>query len=123
MGLKVGINGAGRIGRALVRILREDPAVELCSINDVAGADLAASLLCPDWQIAVTDRLHHRQVIFAGHVVEHVLDDEQELEVEDDAERDADDRLDLPLERRQRATERPRPGRDARGEAGLADRK
>jgi Asp-tRNA(Asn)/Glu-tRNA(Gln) amidotransferase A subunit family amidase len=25
--------------------------------SDVAGADLAASLLCPDWQIAVTDRL------------------------------------------------------------------
>ncbi|UCF69582.1 MAG: hypothetical protein JSV80_10635, partial [Acidobacteriota bacterium] len=38
MTLRVGLNGAGRIGRALIRLLRDDPRVELAVVNDVAGA-------------------------------------------------------------------------------------
>ncbi len=62
------------------------------------------------------DRLVERDV------EEDVLDDEQQLQVEDDGQRHADDRLDLALQRRQRAPEGPRTGGDAPGQAGLADR-
>ncbi len=55
-------------------------------------------------------------------VIDHVLDDEQQLQVEHHAERHADDRLDLALERRERAPEGLGAGRDAPREAGFADR-
>ena len=55
------------------------------------------------------------------HVQQHVLDDEQQLQVEDDGQGHADDGLDLPLQRRQRPSERARTGRDAPRQAGFAD--
>ena len=42
----------------------------------------------------------------SGTSEQDVLDDEQQLQVQDDEERDADDALDLALQRRQRAPER-----------------
>jgi len=48
MPLRVGLNGAGRIGRALLRLLVDDPRVEIGAINDVAGAPAIARLLRHD---------------------------------------------------------------------------
>jgi glyceraldehyde 3-phosphate dehydrogenase len=48
MPLRVGLNGAGRIGRALLRLLVGDPQVEIAAINDVAGAPAIAHLLRHD---------------------------------------------------------------------------
>lgn len=46
--LRVGLNGAGRIGRALLRILRDDPQVSIVALNDVADPTLLAHLLRHD---------------------------------------------------------------------------
>lgn len=44
--MKVGINGLGRIGRLALRVLAEQPQVELVQVNDpAAGADTFAHLL------------------------------------------------------------------------------
>ncbi len=48
MPLRVGLNGAGRIGRALLRLLAGDPGVEIAAINDVAGTHAVAHLLRHD---------------------------------------------------------------------------
>ncbi len=48
MPLRVGLNGAGRIGRTLLRLLVDDPTVEIAAINDVAGAPAVAHLLRHD---------------------------------------------------------------------------
>ena len=46
MTVKVGINGFGRIGRLVFRILRENPDVEIVQINDVGGdASILAHLV------------------------------------------------------------------------------
>lgn len=46
MTVRVGINGFGRIGRLVVRALRDQPNMQLVHINDVAGdAATAAHLL------------------------------------------------------------------------------
>ncbi|RMG47282.1 MAG: type I glyceraldehyde-3-phosphate dehydrogenase [Acidobacteria bacterium] len=46
--LRVGLNGAGRIGRALLRLLRDDPEVTVVAVNDRAGAAAVAHLLRHD---------------------------------------------------------------------------
>ena len=46
--LRIGLNGAGRIGRALLRLLRGDDRVEVAAINDTAGAATVAHLLRHD---------------------------------------------------------------------------
>ena len=43
--VKVGINGFGRIGRLVFRILEKDPAVEVVKINDLTGNATLAHLL------------------------------------------------------------------------------
>ncbi|MCE5245640.1 MAG: glyceraldehyde 3-phosphate dehydrogenase NAD-binding domain-containing protein [Candidatus Polarisedimenticolia bacterium] len=48
MSLRVGLNGAGRIGRALLRQTLGDPAIEIVGVNDVAGAATIAHLLRHD---------------------------------------------------------------------------
>ncbi len=48
MPLRVGLNGAGRIGRALLRLLYADPAVEVVAINDTAGLPSIVHLLGHD---------------------------------------------------------------------------
>ncbi len=42
------INGLGRIGRALLRIARERPELQLVAVNDVAGAEQLARLIAHD---------------------------------------------------------------------------
>ena len=44
MAIKIGINGFGRIGRAVARIAAKDPNVDLVAINDLVGADQLAHL-------------------------------------------------------------------------------
>ena len=43
--LKIGINGFGRIGRNLFRLLLDHPAIEVAAINDLADAKTLAHLL------------------------------------------------------------------------------
>ena len=45
MAIKVGINGFGRIGRAVARIASADPQVEIVAINDITDAKTLAHLL------------------------------------------------------------------------------
>ncbi|MFC4077514.1 type I glyceraldehyde-3-phosphate dehydrogenase [Salinithrix halophila] len=45
MATKVGINGFGRIGRAVFRIAMKNPEVEVVAINDLTDADTLAHLL------------------------------------------------------------------------------
>ena len=44
MAIKVGINGFGRIGRQVLRIAENDPAVEVVAINSPSGPEPAAHL-------------------------------------------------------------------------------
>lgn len=45
MGIKVGINGFGRIGRLVYRAALKDPDIELIAVNDLADAKSLAHLL------------------------------------------------------------------------------
>lgn len=45
MGIKVGINGFGRIGRSVFRIAAENPDIEFVGINDLTDVDVMAHLL------------------------------------------------------------------------------
>jgi glyceraldehyde 3-phosphate dehydrogenase len=45
MTTKVAINGLGRIGRAILKVVLDEPALELVAINDLAEADNLAYLL------------------------------------------------------------------------------
>lgn len=48
MSLRFGINGLGRVGRALLRIARERPGLELAAVNDVVPARVLARLVARD---------------------------------------------------------------------------
>ena len=48
MRIRFAINGAGRIGRALIRIVRDRPDLQLVAINDLAPIDQIAPLLARD---------------------------------------------------------------------------
>jgi glyceraldehyde 3-phosphate dehydrogenase len=45
MTTKVAINGLGRIGRALLKLIMDEPSFELVAVNDLATADALAYLL------------------------------------------------------------------------------
>lgn len=45
MAIRVGINGFGRIGRNVFRILQKDPSFEVVAVNDLGSADMLAYLL------------------------------------------------------------------------------
>lgn len=45
MAIKVGINGFGRIGRNVFRVMENDPAVEVVAVNDLTDAKTLAHLL------------------------------------------------------------------------------
>lgn len=45
MAIKVGINGFGRIGRNVFRVMENDPAVEVVAVNDLTDAATLAHLL------------------------------------------------------------------------------
>jgi glyceraldehyde 3-phosphate dehydrogenase len=48
MPLRFGINGLGRIGRALLRIAAQRPGLELVAVNDLAPASVLAPLVARD---------------------------------------------------------------------------
>lgn len=48
MSIRFAINGVGRIGRALIRVVSQRPDLELVAINDLASAQQLASLLAHD---------------------------------------------------------------------------
>lgn len=45
MSARVAINGLGRIGRAVLKVVTDDPALELVAVNDVVDAENLAYLL------------------------------------------------------------------------------
>jgi glyceraldehyde 3-phosphate dehydrogenase len=45
MSTKVGINGLGRIGRALLKLVLDEPSIELVAVNDLIDAENLAYLL------------------------------------------------------------------------------
>ena len=45
MTTRIGINGFGRIGRLVVRALRDHPSLQLVHINEVNGGPLTAAHL------------------------------------------------------------------------------
>ena len=47
MSIKIGINGFGRIGRAVARIIMKRSDMELVAINDLAAAKSLAPAGCP----------------------------------------------------------------------------
>ncbi len=55
MGIKVGINGFGRIGRNIFRRAYKDPNIEITAINDLAPASTLANLLKYDSVHGVLD--------------------------------------------------------------------
>ncbi len=62
MAIRIGINGFGRIGRLVARIVSEDPSVELVAVNDLVPADNLAYLLKYDTM--------HRRFTIAGKPAE-----------------------------------------------------
>lgn len=45
MGVRIGINGFGRIGRGLIRVLKNYPQIEVVAINDIADKETLVHLL------------------------------------------------------------------------------
>ena len=45
MAVKIAINGCGRIGRALLRIAAQKPAIEIVAVADIMPIDSAAYAL------------------------------------------------------------------------------
>ena len=45
MSIRVAINGLGRIGRAILKLAIDEPALELVAINDLADVENLAYLL------------------------------------------------------------------------------
>ena len=45
MSIKVGINGFGRIGRMVMRLVTNHPEIEIVGINDLCPADYLAYML------------------------------------------------------------------------------
>ena len=43
--IKVAVNGAGRIGRAFIRLMQNTPEIELVAINDLGDIENIAYLL------------------------------------------------------------------------------
>ena len=65
MGHKVAINGAGRIGRAVLRIIMDTPELELVAVNDLMQADDLSYLLRYD---TVYGREFERVVSESSHI-------------------------------------------------------
>jgi glyceraldehyde 3-phosphate dehydrogenase len=55
MGIKVGINGFGRIGRNFYRASYQDPDIEIVAVNDLAEAKTLAHLLKYDSVLGIFD--------------------------------------------------------------------
>lgn len=95
MTIRVGINGFGRIGRTVTRILSKDPNMKLVAINDLAQPEQLAHLLkydsvfsrfdkpvsvkdqtlsIGDWDIAVSAERDPENLKWAEHKVDLVLE-------------------------------------------------
>jgi glyceraldehyde 3-phosphate dehydrogenase len=72
--ITVGINGFGRIGRTLFRLLRQHPNIQVVAINDMANAETLSHLLKYDSIHGVMDA----SVSYKGN---HILVDNQEIPV------------------------------------------
>jgi glyceraldehyde 3-phosphate dehydrogenase len=55
MGIKIGINGFGRIGRNFYRAAYQDPDLEIIAVNDIADAKTLAHLLKYDSVLGILD--------------------------------------------------------------------
>jgi glyceraldehyde 3-phosphate dehydrogenase len=55
MGIKVGINGFGRIGRNLFRAAKDDKAIEIVAVNDITDPETLAYLLKHDSVLGTLD--------------------------------------------------------------------
>lgn len=64
--IKVGINGFGRIGRAVFRIMDKNPNIEVVAINDLIDADYMSYLLKYD---SVFGRFDKTVEVVDGHLV------------------------------------------------------
>ena len=64
--MKIGINGFGRIGRSVFRILQERDDIEVVGINDITDAEVLAYLLRHD---SVMGNFPGRAFIEDGHLV------------------------------------------------------
>ncbi|HSM62430.1 MAG TPA: glyceraldehyde 3-phosphate dehydrogenase NAD-binding domain-containing protein, partial [Gillisia sp.] len=93
--IKIGINGFGRIGRNLFRLLWNHPSIEVVAINDVADAATLAHLLkydsihgrfneeiahenskilIKDKGIPVLQHLHPKEIDWSKHQVKIVVE-------------------------------------------------
>lgn len=77
--VRIAINGFGRIGRALMRVLQHDPSVKVVHINDPMSKDQAAYLLRFDsvmgrWLGTVTPTASGLEVIEQHVAMTHELD-------------------------------------------------
>nr|WP_321414161.1 type I glyceraldehyde-3-phosphate dehydrogenase [uncultured Allomuricauda sp.] len=72
--ITVGINGFGRIGRTLFRLLRNHPDINVVAINDLANAETLAHLL-------KYDSIHGALTIDVSHRNGHILIDGKEIPI------------------------------------------
>ncbi|HAW19288.1 MAG TPA: type I glyceraldehyde-3-phosphate dehydrogenase [Flavobacteriales bacterium] len=71
---RIAINGFGRIGRTLCRVLQSYPTIEIVAINDLAGVDNLAHLL-------KYDSIHGRFPLQVSHAQKTLLVGENSIEV------------------------------------------
>ena len=70
MSVRVAINGLGRIGRAILKLAFDEPALELVAVNDLAGVDNLGYLLRFDTvygRYAKPVLVEGRDLVVAGH--------------------------------------------------------
>ena len=67
--IKVAINGFGRIGRLVFRIMEEDPTFEVVAINDLTDAEQLAYLLKYD----TSHRCYRVDEIYAIRIQNYIL--------------------------------------------------
>src|SRR4029079_4895781 len=66
MGTKVAVNGLGRIGRSILKLVLDEPAFDLVAVNDLVDADNLAYLLRFD---TVYGRYEKPAVVASGDLV------------------------------------------------------
>ncbi len=69
--MRIGINGLGRIGRGLLKILADDPRFQLAAVNDVAAPAIISHLLRHDSYYGAWNR---RVVAEDGHLTVEGVD-------------------------------------------------
>lgn len=77
MTIKVGINGFGRIGRNVFRVMEKDPAIEVVAVNDLTDAKTLAHLLKYDSIHGAFDgtvEVAEEGIIVNGHLIKVLAD-------------------------------------------------